>query len=358
MAQSDVDGGFRDSNEALQIYEELTAKNPETLGLQRALSETEVENANSYINLSKFAQAIEPLKQTAVKLEALRKAHPDDVETQRILARCLSSLGLALSWETRQPEAEAEMARAVTLSEALVARSPNDTNLKQELWKTYESASSIFEEVDDARAFELCDKSRRVVEEIIAVDRANAQARHNLAKSLSRLGISASNLDKPVDALGFLDRAMKVVLELQERDPLNRGYDRDLGALYIRIGVARTKLPDLPGAIAAYQKSAEYYEKLLAADAANTIAVRDIAIAYQRAGAVHEEIAKTSEPEIRKTQFVAAKEKYKLALNALVKAESQKALPEVNRKLLDEVRRDVEELEKYGERRQPAEKAK
>ena len=356
MAQSDVDGGFRDSNEALQIYEELTAKNPETLELQRALSETQVENANNYINLSKFAQAIEPLKQTALKLEALRKAHPDDAETERILARCLSSLGLALSWETRQPEAEAEMARAVTLSEALVARSPNDTNLKQELWKTYESASSIFEEVDDARAFELCDKSRRVVEEIIAVDRANAQARHNLAKSLSRLGISASNLDKPVDALGFLDRAMKIVLELQERDPLNRGYDRDLGALYIRIGVARTKLPDLPGAIAAYQKSAEYYEKLLAADAANTIAVRDIAIAYQRAGAVHEELAKTSDPETRKTQFAAAKEKYKLALNALSKAETQKALPEVNRKLLEEVRKDVEELEKYGERRQPVEK--
>jgi tetratricopeptide (TPR) repeat protein/tRNA A-37 threonylcarbamoyl transferase component Bud32 len=354
MAQSDVDGGFRDSNEALQIYEELTAKNPETLELQRALCETQVENANSYINLSKFARAIEPLKRTALKLEALCKAHPDDVETQRILARCLSSLGLALSWETRQPEAEAEMTRAVTLSEALVARSPNDTNLKQELWKTYESASSIFEEIDDARAFELCDKSRRVVEEIIAADRANTQARHNLSKSLSRLGISASNLDKPVDALGFLDRAMKVVLELQERDPLNRGYDRDLGALYIRIGVARTKLPDLPGAISAYQQSAEYYEKLLAADAANTIAVRDIAIAYQRAGAVHEEIAKTSDPETRKTQFVAAKENYKLALNALVKADTQKALPEVNRKLLDEVRRDVEELEKYGERRQPA----
>src|ERR1044072_6929100 len=110
------------------------------------------------------------------------------------------------------------------------------------------------------------------------------------------------------------------------RDPLNRGYDRDLGALYIRIGVARTKSPDLPGAIAAYQKSAEYYEKVLAADAANTIAVRDIAIAYQRAGGVHEEIAKTSDPETRKTQFVAAKEKYNLALNALVKAESQKAL--------------------------------
>ncbi len=173
----------------------------------------------SYINLSRFAEAIEPLKQAAGKIEALRRTYADDVETERILARCLASLGLALSWESRQPEAEAEMMRAVTISESLVARFPNDMNIKQDLWKTYESASSIFEEIDDARAFELCEKSRRVVEEIIAADPANAQARHNLSKSFSRLGISASNLGKSVEALGYMERAMAIILELQKKRP-------------------------------------------------------------------------------------------------------------------------------------------
>lgn len=65
------------------------------------------------------------------------------------------------------------------------------------------------------RAFELCEKSRRVVEEIIAADPANAQARHNLSKSLSRLDVSASHLGKPVEALGCLGRAMAIVLELR-----------------------------------------------------------------------------------------------------------------------------------------------
>jgi serine/threonine protein kinase len=346
MTQSDVEGGFRDSKEALQIYENLVVQNSASLELRRAFLETQVEDATSYINLSRFAEAIPPLKQTAGEIEALRRTYPDDAETERILARCLASLGLALSWEVRQPEAETEMTRAVTIAESLVTRFPNDTNLKQELWKVYESASSIYEEIDDARAFELCEKSRRVAEEIVAADRANAQARHNLAKTFSRLGISASNLERPDEALGFLERAMALVLGLQEKDPLNRGYDRDLGALYIRIGVVRSKQRDLPGAIAAYQKSAASYEKQLADDAANTIAVRDLAIAYRRGAKVHEELAQTTDTPIRQTHIAAAREDYRRALDALLKAQAQKALPEINRKLLEEVRKEIEDLEK------------
>jgi non-specific serine/threonine protein kinase/serine/threonine-protein kinase len=346
MTQTDVEGGFRDEKEALQIYEKLVSEQPGSLELQRAFLETQVEDGTNHVNLSKFAEAIPLLQQAAGKIEELRRTHPNDTETERILAKCLASLGLSLSWEVRQPEAEAEMAQAVTISESLVARFPNDTNLRQELWKVYESASSIFEEIDDARAFELCDKSRRVAEEIIAADPANAQARHNLSKSFSRLGISASNLGKHVEALGFLDRAMAIVLELQEKDPLNRGYDRDVSALYIRIGVARFKQRDFSGALAAHLKSAELYEKQFANDPANTIALRDSAIAYRHAGIAHKELAKTTNPQTRQIHRAAEKENYQRALGALLKAHAQKALPEVNLKLIETFRKEIEELEK------------
>jgi non-specific serine/threonine protein kinase/serine/threonine-protein kinase len=350
IAQSDVEGGFRDSKEALRIYESLVAETSGSLELQRAFLETQIEDATNYINLSRFAEAIEPLKQAAIKLEALRKTYADDVEAERILARCLASLGLSLSWETRQQEAEAEMARAVSIAESLASRYPNDTNVKQDLWKIYESASSIYEEVDDARAYELCDKARKVVESVIAVDRANAQARHNLSKIFSRLGISASNIGQPAAALDFLERAKAIILELQEKDPLNRGYDRDLSALYIRIGVARLKQRDYNGALAAYEKSAELYEKQIANDAANTIAMRDSAIAYRHAGSVHRELAKTANGQTRQLHLAAEIESYQKALNALLKAQAQKALPEINLKLLENIRKDIEELEKQVER--------
>jgi non-specific serine/threonine protein kinase/serine/threonine-protein kinase len=346
MAQSGVEGGFRDNREALQIYEKLAGEQPGSLELQRAFLETQVEDGASYNVLSRYAEAIPLLQQAAGKIESLRRTNPDDMETERILAYCLASLGLALSWESRQPEAEAEMARAVTIAESLVARFPGDTNLKQDLWRTYETASSIYEEIDDARGFELCDKSRQVVEEIIAADRANVQARHNLSKSFSRLGISASNIGKHAEGIGFLERAMAILFELQEKDPLNRGYDRDLSALYIRIGVTQIKQREFPAALVAFQKSAEIYEKQLAMDAANTIALRDSAIAYRHAGLVHKELAKTADQQARQIHLAAEKENYQRALDALLKADAQKALPESSRVLIETNRKDIEALEK------------
>ncbi len=127
---------------------------------------------------------------------------------------------------------------------------------------------------------------------------------------------------------------------------MNRGYDRDLSALYIRIGVAQEKVRDFDAAIVAFQKSAELYEKQLADDAANTIAMRDLVIAYQHAGKAHEGIAKTTDRQIRQTHLAVAKENYQRALDSLLKAQAQKALPEVNRKLLEEVQKNIEELER------------
>ena len=346
IAQSDADGGLRDSREALQIYENLVAETPGSLELQRAFLGTQVEDATNYTNLNRDAEAIPLLRRAAGKIEELRRTNAGDTETERLLARCLASLGLALSWESHQPEAEAEMTRAVTIAESLAARFPNDTNIKQELWKIYESASGIYEQIDDARAFELCEKSRRVAEEMIAADPADAQARHNLSKSFSRLGVSASHLGKPAEALGFLEQAMAIVLELQEKDPLNRGYDRDLSALYIRIGLARFKQRDYHGALAAHQKGAELYEKQLADDAANTIALRDSAIAYRHAGLAHKELAKTGNRQTRQIHLAAEKGNYQRALDALLKAQAQKALPEFSRKLIETYRKEIEELEK------------
>jgi tetratricopeptide (TPR) repeat protein len=345
MAQSDAEGSIKDGQEALQIYERLIAERPESLDLQRAFHEAQVEKAMNYSSLGRDAEAIPLLQKAAGNIETLRRTYPGDAETERIFARCLASLGLSLSWESRQTEAEAEMARAIAIAESLVARFPNDTNLKQDLWKTYETASSIYEQIDDARAFELCEKSRRVAEDIIAADPGNVQARHNLSKSFSRLGVSASHLGKPVEALGYLERAMAIVLELQEKDPLNRGYDRDVSALYIRVGLARLKQRDFPGALAAFEKSATHYEKQLANDAANTIALRDSAIAYRHAGLAHKELAKTTDRKIRQTHLAAEKENYQRALDVLLKAQSQQALPESSRDLLETYRKDIEKLE-------------
>jgi eukaryotic-like serine/threonine-protein kinase len=346
ISLNDVEGGFRDSKEALQIYEKLVAEKPDSLELRRAFLATKVEDAASYAALSRFAEAVPLLQQAAGKLEELRRTNADDAETARILANCLSYLGFSLSWESRQPEAEAEMTRAVEIIESLAARFPDDANFRQELWRIYQMAAGIYEEVDDARAFDLCEKARRIAEETIALDRTNAQARHNLAKTFSRLGIFSSNLGKPDEALAYLHRTEAILSELQAKDPLSRAYDEDSGSLHKRIGDARYNKNDLAGALAAYEKSRAAFEKRIENSTSETTTMRNLAFVYEAIGLVHADYVKTAAGQTRQAHLEAAKENYRRALEILLKSESINALSEFDRKNLEEVRAAIERLEK------------
>jgi non-specific serine/threonine protein kinase/serine/threonine-protein kinase len=346
MYQNDVESGIKDGKEAVSIYENLVAENPASLELQTALLETRIEDAAGYVDLVRFAEAIPLLKQSQGEIEALQKANSGNAEIERILAKCLAYLGVSLSWESRQQEAEAAMTRSVGIAESLAARFPNDTNFRQDLWRIYQVAAVIYEEIDDARAFELCEKARKIVEQIIAVDPANVQARHNLALTFSRLGVSASNLGKIDEALAYLERGGTILSDLQARDPLNRGYDADLTSLQTRIGGAKYKRRDLAGALEAYGKSRASLEKQIEGDPANTRGLRNLALSYRDLGWVHGDYIKTTTGQARQYHLEAAMENNQRALDTLLKLEKDKALTEFDRKILEEVRDTVEKLKK------------
>jgi tetratricopeptide (TPR) repeat protein len=346
MVQNDIEGGIRDGKEAVQIYENLVAENPGSPALRTALLETRVEAAISYAGINRFAEAIPLLEQTAGELEALRREGADDAEVQRTLANCLSYLGFVLSWESRQPEAEAKMNEAVSLAESLAARHPHDANFKQDLWRTYQTAAVIYEEINNARMFELADKARKIAEETVAADRANAQARHNLARTYVRLGTALSNLEKPGEAIAHLEKAAAIYLELMNKDPLNRGYDADAGALHAKIGDARWQQRDYPASFAAYQKSVLLYEKKVEDDAADMRALRNLATTHASAGSVHAELVNTTAGQTRQTHLAAAKENYQRALDLMLKAQAQKTLSEWDLRNVNEIRAALERLEK------------
>jgi tetratricopeptide (TPR) repeat protein len=286
------------------------------------------------------------LEETASGLEALRREDADNAEVQRTLANCLSYLGFVLSWESRQPEAEAKMNEAVGLAESLAARHPHDANFKQDLWRTYQTAAVIYEEIDNARMFELGDKARKIAEETVAADSANAQARHNLARTYVRLGTALSLLKKPDEAIAYMEKAAAIYLELMDKDPLNRGYDADAGTLYSKIGDARWQQRDYTASFAAYQKSVGLFEKKVADDAADMRALRNLATTHASAGSVHAELVNTTAGQTRQTHFAAAKENYQRALDLMLKAQAQKTLSEWDLRNINEMRATLEKLEK------------
>ena len=346
MSQNDIEGGVRDGKESVQIYENLVAENPGSGALRTALLETRVEIAVNYAGISRFTEAIPMLEQTARELEALRGESGDNREVDRNLAHCLSYLGFALSWESRQPEAEAKMNHAVSVDESLVVRYPHDANFKQDLWRTYQTAAVIYEEIDNARMFELADKARKIAEETVAADSANAQARYNLARTYARLGTALSLLKKPDEAIAYMEKAAAIYRELMNKDPLNRGYDSDAGALHTKIGDARWQQRDFPAAFAAYQRSVAIYEKKIEEDAADMRALRNLATTRASAGSIHAELLETTDGETRQTHLAAAKEHFGRALDLMRKAQAQNTLSEWDLKNINEMRANLEKLEK------------
>jgi hypothetical protein len=100
----------------------------------------------------------------------------------------------------------------------------------------------------------------------------------------------------------------------------------------------------LAGALAAYEKSRASVEKEIENDAANTLALRDLAIAYRNVAFVHQDFLKITTGENRRNHFAAARENYRRALDILLKAETQNALPEADRAVLEQVRAAVEQF--------------
>lgn len=344
MAQSDSDGGMRDGHEAVAIYEQLVKENPESLALRTAFYETRLEDAVTYTELARYAQAIPMFQQTIDKLDELIRVYPEDPEIQRVLAKALAYLAYSLSWELRQDEADTHMTRAVSITESLAQRYQNDTNHRQGLWRTYHIAAGIYEEVDDAKAFELSDKARLVIEQTITLDQANAQARHDLAIALSRLGRAASSLHKPRLGMDYLERAASTLAELQQKDPLNHGYGHDLAATQKRIGDARYEMKDFAGSLAAYEKSRAMFEKEFERDPANTRMLRNLALASRDAGWVHNDLIKASAGERRAAHLQAAITNYARAIELWNDADSHGILSDKERSNLADAKTTITAL--------------
>ena len=347
---SDFSGSLKDSAAALDIYGKLIAEQPGSIALRLAEAEANIDLGYNHRFNNQYAKAFPHLEKAINSLEEIRQKNPsenyDAKEVLRLLARAYTEYAISLSWENRQAEAEAEMKKALAIIEPLAAANPNDTILRSGLWTTYMQCSSLYEgsgeKAKDLLSHEFALKTLRVAEETVERDRANTQARQNLAASYSRLGITSSNLKKLPEAVSYCERALRIFTELEQSYPKNLTYKRNLGLAYTRLGDAKYKQGDLQGSLEAWEKSAAIMETLARADSQNKVAPRDAAQAYKNIGHIHRDLAQTATGEKSSLHLQMAKENYQLALNILTNLESQNALAGVDRKLLEEMKAAVQ----------------
>ncbi len=342
---SNTSGSIEDSQAALAAYEKLLKEQPGSRELQLAAAESQLGLANSYYFNDQLTQVYSPLNKALAAFETLRQQDPENPEILRLLGRGHMSLSMTLSWDGKQKEGEDEMAKAFAIYEPLVAKYPQDIVIRQGLLDTYLQSSQLFEDSDPPRAFEMLLKAREMTEKSIAADAANVQARQNLAKIYSRLGVIALSLGKKDEAVAFLKQSLLAFSELEKFDPSHRTYKHDIGRALMFLGQTRQQQRAFDDALAIYARAIATFEDIAHADAGNNLAVRKLATLYQYIGDVHRQVAETVSGETRLARVQSAKENYKRALDILMRLQKRKALAEYDLKYLEDLRAALLKLE-------------
>lgn len=124
-----------------------------------------------------------------------------------------------------------------------------------------------------------------------------------------------------------LEMAEQSFRSLISREPRNRAFQADLGRVYTRLGLARRLQKDLRGSNDAFRLSAEIWQRITELDPANMNARRDIALAEKNMAENYLDLGDRAK----------AKEYYESSIRRLTELRGQKALPEIDNKLIAEL---------------------
>ncbi|MDQ4120797.1 MAG: serine/threonine-protein kinase [Acidobacteriota bacterium] len=342
---SDISGSIKDSEKALELYEKLIAAEPNSLDLRLAAIEARINLAQTLYFNDQVSEVYAPLRTALNELETFKQSNSENAEIGRLLGKGRVLLGLNLFWDNKAAEGGAEISQAITISESIVAQNPRDNILRQGLWHVYTQSSQFYQDSKPSRSLELLNKALTLSEESIKIDSSDAQARQNLAKTYSMLGLISNRLGRLNDAVSYLEKSLAIFAELETAEPQNLTYKDDIGRNFTQLGLTKYQQRDFDGALAAYEKSVKVFE-YQAKDPKNLFPQKQLAKVFDYIADAHTEAAKTTFGEERQEHLQKAGESYQRTLNILLLLESKNALAEYDRKFLEETQAAVREYEK------------
>jgi tetratricopeptide (TPR) repeat protein len=334
---SDVTGSLEDSKKSLAIYDKLIGERPDSIELQIATAETELDLALTHYFNDQLAEVYPPLRKALARLEKLRLANPEHSDVVRLLGRGYGDLGMTLFWDGKQKEGEVEMEKAFALNKFLVAAHPKDNVVRQASLYTFLQASQLYEESNPPHAFEILLEALNLAQESVRSDAANVQARQNLAKTYSMLGLIALHLNTFDEAAMHLEKSFAAFSELEKLDPKNRTYKHDIGRVLMFLGQAKHNQKNFPDALATYEKAVPLFADDAQADPKNLFPVRKLATLHSYMAETHEASAVPLDGAERDAHLQAAKQNYRRAFALLSQMKAQGALTEKDREFFEKL---------------------
>ena len=329
---NDYDRAGANLAEALRLYEALRSAQPDDHAVTLAVAQCHHDLGRNLSASKRYAGAL-PYFRTAIAMAgAMWASAPTDLDVARLIGDSHAQLGLALSWEGQQREAEAEMGRAAATYDPLLETYPNDVNLRNGLWSAYWLTSSVYEEQNDTMSDAFAAKALAVAQSISARDPANVRARHQVARSFSRLGQTATNVGRPGDAVGHLEQSCRLLREITAAESKNGRLRSELALAVTRLAEATWKQGRGEAALGQLDEAVSVYGQLRRAFPDDRRSARNLALTHQLAGEIHDAMAASGGH--RASTRRAAHDSYQAALAILMSLRDQQALAEFDLKFL------------------------
>ena len=271
----------------------------------------------------------------------MSQSAPATLEVARLVGDSHAQLGLALSWEGQQKEAEAEMASAVAIYEPLLLQHPDDVNVRDGLWSTFWLTSSVYEEQDDRLAEAFAAKALATIQPVVDQDPANIRARQQLAKSFSRLGQAVVNRGRPSEAVAYLEHSCRILREITATTSKNGRLRSELALAVTRLAEALSAQGQTQAALTQLAEAVGLYTQLRREFPEDRRSPHNLVLTYQLMGEIHDGDAVAHSGQERLAARQAAKDNYQNALDILLGLREQQALAAFDRTLLEKMQAAV-----------------
>jgi non-specific serine/threonine protein kinase/serine/threonine-protein kinase len=331
---NDFERSTQELNAALSAYERLAAEDPADADLNGAIARVLHDLGRNESNTKRYRNALPYFERAIAMAGRARAQEPRSLPLLTLVADTHSQNGLALSWEGRQREAEAEMSRAASLLEPAATEYPDDTRVSGGLWSVYWVTSTVYEEQDDRKSHVFASRALDVARAELARDPANERARQQVARSLSRLGQTSTNIGQQAEALGYLEEACANLRALASGDVRNGRLRSDLALALTRLADAKAKNGMPSGAVADATEAIAVYEGVVATTPDDKRSVRNLVLAHQLMGDIQGRLAEQAREPIRQRARALAGASYQQAVTLLERLEADGALAAVDKNFL------------------------
>jgi tetratricopeptide (TPR) repeat protein len=186
--------------------------------------------------------------------------------------------------------------RALALQQQLVSSGQITPDLQFSEAAALQQSAFLLQAIGDtASAYKAADRSRQIMEQLVASFPDRAAWRENLFMVYATLGRVLVDMGKRDEAQAEYQNAKHTITDLLKGAPENSDYQRDLSAIDNRIGDLLVSAGRRDDALAAYQDGLAIMKKVAAVAHDNLPWQRDLAVSYEKVGELLASLARLPE---------------------------------------------------------------